>query len=205
MLGLFFSSIIAFISTGIDDLFILILHFLTMNEKFKKEDIFNGYFVGIGTVILISLLTSLGFILLPNHYIGFLGLIPIYMGIHTLFHIKALEIPIIETPTNRYTKFLGKYINQNVVKVAAVTLANGGDNIGVYFPTFASAKHYIFIPIILFIVFAVLWVKLGYKLSEIKINSKRLKKYGYMLIPYILIILGIYIILKNGTLTFLFS
>ena len=44
MFGIILASMIAFLSTSIDDLFILTLHFATSNEKFSKKDIVYGHF-----------------------------------------------------------------------------------------------------------------------------------------------------------------
>jgi cadmium resistance protein CadD (predicted permease) len=51
MFGIILASMIAFLSTSIDDLFILTLHFATSNEKFSKKDIVYGHFSGIAFLI----------------------------------------------------------------------------------------------------------------------------------------------------------
>lgn len=203
--GVILASIIAFLSTSIDDLFILTLHFATSNEKFDKKDIVYGHFIGITILILVSLLPSLGLMALPSHYIGFLGLIPIYRGIDLLFHYNK-DLPLLaDLPENRITIFLRKYFNYNLLLVGMITLANGGDNLAMYLPLFSSLKWYVLLVIPLFFVYTYYWVKLGEKLVGIKQTTVLIKKYGHIFIPYSMILIGIYLIQKNGTLTFLFG
>jgi len=205
IIGVILASLAAFLSTSIDDLFILTLHFATSNEKFDKKDIVYGHFIGITILIVVSLLPSLGFMTLPNHYIGLLGLIPIYRGIDLLFHFNK-DLPLLsDLPDNRIVNFLRKYFNYNLLLVAMITLANGGDNIALYLPLFSSLKWFVLLVIPLFFLYTHYWVKLGQKLVGLKQTTTLIKKYGHVVIPYSMILIGIYIIQKNGTLTFLFG
>lgn len=203
--GIIIASMLAFLSTSIDDLFILTLHFATSNEKFDKKDIIHGHFIGISILILVSLLPSLGFMTLPSHYIGFLGLIPIYRGIDLLFHFNR-ELPLLgDLPENRITVFLRKFFNYNLLLVAMITLANGGDNLALYLPLFSSLKWHVILVIPLFFLYTHYWVKLGEKLVGLKQTTTLIKKYGHIFIPYSMILIGIYLIQKNGTIEFLFG
>ena len=73
------ASILAFMSTNIDDIFILILFY--GNKEYKESEIITGQFLGIITLIVVSLIGSLIGLVLPQAYIGLLGLIPLYLGI----------------------------------------------------------------------------------------------------------------------------
>lgn len=204
-IGVILTSLLVFLSTSIDDLFILTLHFATSNEKFDKKDIVHGHFIGISILIIVSLLPSLGFMALPNHFIGFLGLIPIYRGIDLLFHFNK-DLPLLaDLPDNKVVNFLKKYFNYNLLLVAMITLANGGDNLALYLPLFSALKWYVLLVIPLFFVYTHYWVKLGEKLVGLRQTTTLIKKYGHVVIPYTMIIIGIYLIQKNGTLTFLFG
>lgn len=205
IIGVILASLAAFLSTSIDDLFILTLHFATSNEKFDKKDIVYGHFIGISVLIFVSLLPSIGFMSLPNHYIGLLGLIPIYRGIDLLFHFNK-DLPLLsDLPDNKIVNFLRKYFNYNLLLVAMITLANGGDNIALYLPLFSSLKWFVLLVIPLFFIYTHYWVKLGQKLVGLKQTTTLIKRYGHIFIPYSMILIGIYIVQKNGTLTFLFG
>lgn len=68
--------------------------------------------------------------LIPEKWVGFLGLIPIYLGIR-LFILSD------EEDDGAILPGLGKF-NTFFQSVAFITFANGGDNIGIYVPFFAT-------------------------------------------------------------------
>src|SRR5689334_15382583 len=73
------TSILAFSSTNIDDIFVLMLFF--GSKRFKPIDIFVGQYVGIVTLVIVSLAGAyLGGFIDPR-YVGLLGFFPIYLGI----------------------------------------------------------------------------------------------------------------------------
>jgi len=78
--------------------------------------------------------------------------------------------------------------------VAGVTIANGGDNLGVYIPLFASATGAIPIYAAIFAVMTALWCWIGYRLVRNRWVGERLRRYGHLLLPYVLIALGLYIL-----------
>src|SRR6185369_12676675 len=86
---IFIASILAFVSTNVDDIFILILFF--GNKKFKEREIIIGQFLGITALIATSLLGSLIGLVLQEAYIGLLGLIPLYLGIKGILVILKKE------------------------------------------------------------------------------------------------------------------
>jgi len=76
----------------------------------------------------------------------------------------------------------------SVLKVAAITFANGGDNIAIYIPIFASqsiANNAI--TLIVFFIMLVLWCFLGYKLVKAPVVAKVLERYGHVTVPIVLI------------------
>jgi cadmium resistance protein CadD (predicted permease) len=76
-------------------------------------------------------------------------------------------------------------------KVASVTIANGGDNIGVYAPLFASMSIYsLTLTIIIFIIMIGLWCITGYFMVSNHIVGYKLQKYGHIILPFVLIFIG---------------
>src|SRR5262245_6946347 len=73
------TSVIAFASTNIDDIFILTLFY--GSKRFKDGEILGGQLLGIISLIAVSLIGSLAGLFIDPAYIGLLGLIPIYLGI----------------------------------------------------------------------------------------------------------------------------
>lgn len=84
----------------------------------------------------------------------------------------------------------------SVFTVAAVTFANGGDNIGIYIPLFANSDAWtLLITLITFTALIGMWCIIGYYLGNHPAVSRTVDRYGHILVPFVLIGLGIYIIL----------
>ena len=75
-----FTSIIAYISTNIDDIFVIMI-LLSQAAKGAKGKLVAGHFLGVGVLTVISILGALGLQNLPLNYVGILGLVPIWLGI----------------------------------------------------------------------------------------------------------------------------
>src|SRR6478609_1002723 len=89
------TSILAFISTNIDDVFLLMLFF--GNKHFKDREIVAGQLLGIATLIVISLGISFIGLVVDKAYIGLLGFLPIYIGIKGLFRLRSIQVEDDET------------------------------------------------------------------------------------------------------------
>jgi cadmium resistance protein CadD (predicted permease) len=84
--------------------------------------------------------------------------------------------------------------------VAAVTFANGGDNIGIYVPLFARS-NLASLGVILgvFAIGIALWCFLSRQLTRQPLVAKTLTNYGHQIVPFVLIVLGIFIFVDSGT------
>ena len=114
----------------------LLLGFFS-DPGYKSREIVAGQYLGIRALIAISLTAALVALVIPRPYIGLLGLIPIALGIKKMIvfwrrHIAA-EDALHSTAT--HSDF------RRIIAVTGVTMANGGDNIGVYTPLFAVRTH----------------------------------------------------------------
>lgn len=209
-ISIFLTGIFSFIATNLDDLLILTLFFSQKKNKSQVYTIVIGQYVGFTIIILASLPGFLGGLMIPKEWIGFLGLIPLIMGIKSLLNqdnndddIKIqLTQPVFNTKhkSNSWIIDFRKYLNSTVVYVASVTIANGGDNIGIYLSLF-SQKNLLDLSIILMIFYVLvgLWCFLAYWLVRHLIIAKMLMKYGSIVTPFVLIILGLFIFIDSGT------
>ena len=66
----------AFVSTNIDDIFLLIL-FFSNYLKFPPYQVVIGQYIGIGLLVAISIIISLISLVIPSFIIGCMGIIPI--------------------------------------------------------------------------------------------------------------------------------
>ena len=82
--------------------------------------------------------------------------------------------------------------------MAGITLANGGDNIGVYVPLFATRSLPETALILgVFAVMLVVWTFAGYYLARHSAVAARLQRLSGVVMPWVLIGLGAAIIVDN--------
>jgi cadmium resistance protein CadD (predicted permease) len=84
--------------------------------------------------------------------------------------------------------------------VAAVTFANGGDNIGVYIPLFASSNAAtLSITLATFLILITVCCYVAKNISSHPAIAKFLTQYSDAIVPFVLIALGIYILYESKT------
>ncbi|BAU11828.1 cadmium resistance transporter [Leptolyngbya sp. NIES-3755] len=199
----FFSTVltgtIAFAATNIDDLFVLMLFF--SQASFTKTQIYLGQYLGLSGIIACSLVGFLGGLLIPQTWIGLLGLLPIFLGIRAIVTREDDdEIQGATLPNNAITKFLLKFFQPQILSVAIVTFANGGDNIATYIPLFASLDwQRLAIVLAVFLILVAVWCSIANWLATHPAIAPVLEQYNRILVPIVLIGLGIYILIENET------
>lgn len=184
-------SITSFVGTNIDDMFINTLFFSEAETKSDNKSIVCGKYLGIGILIILSILGAFGLQFLPQHYIGYLGLVPICLGIKEIIvNIKSKGED--ETDDN------ARKSTNKVINTALITMANGADNIGVYIPLFAGFTAWqITLTVCVFLVLIAVWCFLGKALADLPVLRNLLMKYKAVIVPVVYIVLGIYILMKN--------
>ncbi|MFN6530775.1 cadmium resistance transporter [Nostoc sp. ChiSLP03a] len=194
---------IAFIATNIDDIVILLLFFSQINANFRPRHIVAGQFLGFTVLLILSLSGLFGGLVLSKNWIGLLGLLPMSIGISSLVNqeedsSKEVLAATKEAEASTITSFL----SPQAYSVAAVTIANGSDNISVYVPLFANSNLESFLVIIgLFFILLGVWCYVAYKLINNRVIADVLTEYINNLVPFILIGLGIFIVLKSEALS----
>ena len=75
-----------------------------------------------------------------------------------------------------------------------VTVANGGDNLSVYVPLFASDLRLIPAYAGVFAIMTGVWCALGYGLVNNPWAGKHVRRYGHLALPFVLVGLGLYLL-----------
>lgn len=203
------TGITAFCATNLDDILILLLFFTQVGASFRRRQIVTGQYLGFAALVIASLPGFFGGLLFPRPWIGLLGLVPIFIGINRLLgENQDEEVEDISPPELNSTKCrnnlklsLGDIFTAQTYSVAAITFANGGDNIGIYLPLFASSS-WESLTIILGVFFFLvgIWCYIAYQLTKIKIIAENITRYGNFIIPFVLISLGVLILIDSHTL-----
>jgi cadmium resistance transport/sequestration family protein len=187
-------AIALFVATNIDDLFILLAVFT--DPRFRARHVVLGQIIGMGALVLISVIAALISLVVATVYIGLLGLIPIAIGLEQLWDRRVGQKDDDEALESRRK---GRARGQ-VLSVAAITIANGGDNIGAYTPVFAVASSTRTMVIVaVFALMTVLWCAFAHWLVNHPTIGAVIRRYGRRVLPFVLIGLGIAILLEAGT------
>ncbi|WP_413173017.1 cadmium resistance transporter [Anabaena azotica] len=204
----FAQGIIAFAATNIDDIIILLLFFSQIDSNFRRRHIFIGQYLGFAVIILLSLPGFFGGLVVKREFIGLLGLLPIAIGIKQILNreeesteIQAVNPDFAESlHPNPIFAFLLSILHPNTYKVAAVTVANGGDNISIYIPLFAGQDvTSLGIILAVFLGMVGVWCGIAYLLSRQATIGFLLSRYGKAVVPFVLIGLGLFIMYERGT------
>lgn len=131
LLPLIAIDVLAFATTNVDDLFLL-LGFFSEFESLPRH-VLIGQYIGMRAIIATSLALSLLSFVTPLSWIGLIGLLPVAIGVTKIITgtWASLARPESELP-NCVPPSSG-----TVLEVAIVTASLGGDNVTVYAPLLA--------------------------------------------------------------------
>ena len=163
--------------------------------RFPSSQIVLGQYIGMGSLMGVSLAGSLIALVLPHNLIGLIGLFPVAVGIKELLdlHKKGDE------EDEKISKKLlwSKKTQLPFLTVAAVTFS-GGEEIGIYTTLFATNNEVgsIIILISVVMVLTAFWCFLANYLVKHSFLANVFRSIGSRVLPYVLIGLGIYILVE---------
>ncbi|MCC5626679.1 cadmium resistance transporter [Nostoc sphaeroides CHAB 2801] len=202
-------GISAAFATTFDDNLYLTAFFGKVNRSFRPKHIIIGEFLGFTALVFASLPGFFGGLIVPTTWIGLLGLLPIAIGISNLISreeeeetVQAVSVDLTSpVKSERHKKSLLATIRDpQTYRVSAVTIANGGNNIGIYVPLFASSNLPSLGVILCVCYFTVgVWCLLSYNLTRNPLMAPVLTRFGRKVFPFVLIYLGLSILIKSET------
>ncbi|MBU8578844.1 cadmium resistance transporter [Brevibacterium luteolum] len=182
-----------FIVTNIDDIIVLSLFFARgAGQRGTTARILAGQYLGFGGILAAAVLVTLGAdAFLPPQAIPYFGLIPLLLGVWAAWQAWRGD------DDDDEAKVSGK--NVAVLTVAAVTFANGGDNIGVYVPVFLSVGPAAVIAYcVVFLALVAVLVVLAKFVATRRPIAEVLERWEHVLFPIVLIGLGVFILVEGG-------
>ncbi|MDD0971119.1 MULTISPECIES: cadmium resistance transporter [Pseudomonas] len=179
------AAALVFSVTNIDD--IIILSALNADKNLKQRNIVLGQFIGIGAIILASIIGGKLASSIPTAYIAFLGVVPLGIGIYKgVQYFRALDREPEQAPKIN--------AHSQVLYVSTMTFANGGDNIGVYIPIFSTTPTVVPTYVVVFLIMTAVWCYFGHKLVNDSPASRHIERYGHIVLPCALILIGLHIL-----------
>ena len=183
----------AFIATNLDNLVLLV----ALYSRYKQHSglVAFGYITGMIIIGAISVAVGEVGDFIPVTYLGYLGVVPIMLGITALIRLargtQSGEASSFATSTSSRAIF---------VTVVLTQLSNSADSIITFSALFADsldATDYLIAPT--FLAMSVIFAWLAYYLQNHRSLSQVLDRYGHYLTPFILILVGFYILANTAS------
>jgi len=180
-----------FAVTNIDDIVVLSLFFSRANRApGSTRRIVTGQYLGFSAILAVSIAGALGAAQLPHSATGYLGLVPIAIGLHAARknwrHRHDDDPDTAPATISAWT-------------VAGVTFSNGGDNIGVYIPAFATySAAELEGTVAVFLILVAAWCAAGYYVTAQPAVLRAMQRFGDIIYPLALIAIGFAILIRGG-------
>lgn len=185
-----------FAVTNIDDILILALFFAEgARHTGATRRIVLGQYLGFSAILAVAVAAAFGATFLPGSAVPYLGLLPLALGLKAAWQAWKDHR---EGSADEEEMQAGEG-GPSPLEVAAVTFANGGDNIGVYVPVFATAGvGGMSVYAVVFLVLVAVWCFAGRFFATRPVIAKVLARWGHVLLPLVLIAIGLLILVEGG-------
>jgi cadmium resistance protein CadD (predicted permease) len=210
-------ALAAGLATTFDDNIYLTGFFAEVNRSFRPQHVVLGELLGFSLLVGLSLLGLLLGRLLPSQWLGFMGVLPILIGLRNLLqHLRdgygdeedrqASRRRFGDLPgfQPRRLSLLDLLRDRRTYSVSLVTIANGSNNLSIYIPLFASLRP-LQVPQVLAVLygFVGLWLWLSFHLTRTPGLALLLNRYAPIFFPFVLIWLSVRILSDSGSLRLL--
>ncbi|AQW55696.1 cadmium resistance transporter [Streptomyces violaceusniger] len=184
-----------FAVTNVDDILILSLFFAQgARHRGSARRIVLGQYLGFAAILAVAAAAAFGATFLPETAVPYLGLLPLALGLKAAW--QAWKQRGEGDDEDGHAAEGG---GPRALEVAAVTFANGGDNIGVYVPVFATAgAGGMSVYAVVFLALVGVWCLVGRFFAGRPVIAKALSRWGHVLLPLVLIALGLLILIEGG-------
>lgn len=182
-------AVVMWTATNIDGLVVLTALFLRSAQVGSPRpwQIAAGQYLGSTCLIAVSLLAAIGLMVVPESWIGLLGLLPLALGIYGLVRAVRAGEQERDLPT------IG------VLSVVSIVVANGADNLSVY-----SAAFRVFPPaqtaltVVVFLALIGVWCLVARFTATRKRVLSGLDRVCRWLVPVVYIAIGVAILIRTG-------
>lgn len=184
-----------FAGTNVDDIVILTVLFLECRASGQPKvwQIWAGQYLGISALVLASGVAALGLTIVPDPWVGLLGVVPIGLGLWGLGKAFGAH------DEREQGAARAPAVQSGVLSVAALTIANGADNLAVYTPMFRALDlAQSLVTVVVFAVMSALWCLAGSWLGSHKQVIALVERAGHWLVPALFILIGALIVIESG-------
>ncbi|MFF5174777.1 cadmium resistance transporter [Micromonospora sp. NPDC000089] len=181
-----------FAGTNVDDIIVLTVLFLSARAAGRPRpwQIWVGQYAGIAVLVAVSVVAALGLTVVPDRWVGLLGLVPFALGVRGL--VRAVRARHDAEPP-------APAVATGVLSVAGVTVANGADNLSVYSPVFRTiGPAGSLATIAVFAVGVAVWCLAGAWLGSHRRVIEVVERWGHWIVPVVFMTIGAVIVAGAG-------
>lgn len=183
----------SFVATNLDNLLILVMLLGTTGRLWP---LLAGFLAAQGVVMLAAMLGLVLGAWLDAGLVGYLGLLPLALGLNGLRRQLAYDAVTAEAPLDLAERGSGGMFAGTLV----LMLGNSGDSLALLLPLLADTQAGLLAPVLLLWVLAALvWAGLVWALGANRPLARMLEQQGKRYLPWVMILVGIYILLDTAT------
>lgn len=182
-------AVATFLSTSVDNLFLLV-GFLT-SPGFRARSAIVGYTGAMVLVLSAGLAASYAADFAPGRYAGYLGVVPVAMGVTRLY--KAVR-------QKGSVESVSQPLARGALSVGLVMLANSGDSLAAFVALFAETREpFTFLIVAVGLALSLVWYGVAVWMTGHVFLQRLLQRWGSYLLPVLLIFIGAYILADTRT------
>ena len=191
MLSLAGIVLLAFTATNLDNLILLVGVLSRPGQAFAS--VLSGALLSAGVLAALCLGAAFAADLAPQRWIGYLGVVPIALGLRELYRLAAAG----GAETGKDGAGAAPI---PAFGVAGILLASSADTLGALLPLFAETDDGL-LPVLVAVMLAatLLGCELARRLASSQSLGPTLRRVGPRLVPIALIAVGIYVLSDTGT------
>jgi cadmium resistance protein CadD (predicted permease) len=183
-----------FAATNVDDLVIVTVLFVlasrgapsaTTTPRLRSWHVWAGQYLGTAVLVAVSVAAAAGLHVIPDRWVGLLGVVPLGIGLYGL--VRAIRGSDDAEPMP---------VARGAVTVAALTIANGADNVAVYAAVFRTLSWGDTVTItVVFAAGVALMCLAGRWLGSRRLLVAAVERSGRWIVPIVFIVIGTIILL----------
>ena len=182
-----------FIATNLDNLLLLVV---IQASTHRRVPVLAGYIASSVIVLLVALIGFLMGSLLDPALLGYAGVIPLGLGLYTLWNRCEVAKSVVMATQAPTTQATGPLFFSSLV----LMLSNSTDSLAIFLPLLAETRgQFLALACATWLAMVLLWTSMAYKIGENQVLARFIEQRGARWVPWIMIVVGGYILFDTAT------
>ena len=197
--ALVFSS---FVATNMDNLLVLV--FLLGSAARSRAAVLLGFVTSVIMVVSVAAIgVAVGALVDPAH-IGYLGIAPVAMGLYLLYQQRLANGAAADSADLQLKWQNGAGEGRIWLASSVLMFSNSGDSVAVLLPLVAeSVRTALLLIVSLYLLASLLWCGVAVLIAARPGLAARVERHGMRWVPWVMMLVGVYVLLDSRTDTLL--